>query len=106
LALTGEVPLFPSSIGSLEPVLILLEKGLGDLRGGVNVLEAGGVEDLRDGVDGCKARGGLHREDELDDLVHVNTVLLHERGDRLCLYELALLLLDLRVFSICAKSEK
>jgi hypothetical protein len=95
LTLTGEVPPFLLSIGSLEPVLILHEAGLGDLRGGVSVLGAGGVEDLRDGVDGCKARGGLHREDELDDLVHVNTVLIHERGDGLSLFGLALLLLDL-----------
>lgn len=39
---------------SLEPVLNLLEAGLGDLHGGVDVLEARGVEDLRDGAAGCK----------------------------------------------------
>ena len=105
LALTGELPLLPFETGSLELVLILLEAGLGDLRGGVNVLEAG-VEDLRDGVAGCKVSGGLHREDEFDDLVLVNTVLLHERGEGLSLLGLALLLLDLRVFSICVKSER
>ena len=105
LALTGELPLLPFETGSLELVLILLEAGLGDLRGGVNVLEVG-VEDLCDSVAGCKVSGGLHREDEFDDLVLVNTVLLHERGEGLSLLGLALLLLDLRVFSICVKSER
>jgi len=106
LVLIGEVPPFLFKIGSLEPVLNLLEAGLGDLRGGVDVLEAGGVEDLRDGAAGCKWSAGLLREEEFDDRVLVNTVLLHERGDGLSLLGLALLLLDLRVFSICVKSER
>jgi len=52
LGFTGEAPLVPFKAGTLEPVLILLEAGLGDLRGGVNVLGTGGVEDLRDSVGG------------------------------------------------------
>jgi len=52
LGFTGEAPLVPFKAGTLEPVLILLEAGLGDLRGGVNVLATGGVEDLRDSVGG------------------------------------------------------
>lgn len=105
LPLTGEPPLLPLEIGSIELVLILLEAGLGDLRGGVKFLEAG-VEYLRDGVADWNSSGGLHREDEFDDLVLVNTVLLHERGEGLSLLGLALLLLDLRVFSICVKIRK
>lgn len=52
LGFTGEAPLVPFKVGTLEPVLILLEAGLGDLRGGVNVLATGGVEDLSDSVGG------------------------------------------------------
>jgi hypothetical protein len=105
LVLIGELPLLPFEIKSLEPALILLEAGLGDLRGGVNVLEAGD-KDLCGGVAGCKASGGLHREDEFDDLVLVKTVLLYERGEGLSLFGLVLLLLDLRVFSICVKEKR
>ena len=50
LGFTGEAPLVPFKVRPLEPVLILLETGLGDLRGGVNVLAIGGVDDLRDGI--------------------------------------------------------
>jgi hypothetical protein len=102
LVLTGEGPLVLFNAG-VEPVLILLEAGLGDLRGGVNVeaglgdlrggvnvFADGGVEGLHDGVGGCNANGGLEREAALEGLV-----LDMERGDGLSLIGLALLLLDL-----------
>jgi hypothetical protein len=47
-------------------------------------------------VDDCRESGGLQREDEFVDLVLVRAVLLLlERGDKLSLFGLALLLLDL-----------